>query len=127
MTTPHHDSDLRDRFLALKRDDAARAAPFAPPARHSDRRRTIPAWAAVMLTAAAAGLVWTLTRGTPTPRPDALDLTAVSWPAPSDFLLETPGRELLRDLPPLGLPYDAATAGPTAGPSPTIREGRNES
>lgn len=90
---------LREQFQALKREDALRAPEFerllAAPARPSRR---------VLLWAAAFGalvLLWTLPgRRSGTAGPPGPELS--QWRSPTDFLLDTPGQELLTSIPNLG-------------------------
>lgn len=105
--------DLRARFHTLRTEEAARAAPFtAPPARPARVGRAPRRLAAAAAVAAAAVLLWTATRQGAEPDRFQL-LSAAAWRAPTDFLLETPGRELLRDLPAVGAVSDLR--GPAAG------------
>lgn len=101
MIRPTDDADLRARFEALRQEDATLLPSFAVPrprpvARHPAR------WiAAGALAAAAATVLWVL-GDRRTGNRIALDLGAAVWAAPTDFLLETPGRDLLREIPQLG-------------------------
>ncbi len=62
----------------------------------------VPVWAAAVLVA-AVGVLW-LGEGRERTgaRSDLIDLGAAVWVAPTDFLLETPGSELLRSYPAIG-------------------------
>jgi anti-sigma factor RsiW len=90
---PNNDRDLRERFAALRREDASQAPEFsAVPGR---ARRGKPAWsrwaaAAAMVIVAAVLLV----KFYPRPAPPTQSIT--EWKSPTDFLLETPGRGLLQ-------------------------------
>jgi hypothetical protein len=94
------DAGLRARFAALAAEDARTAPPFMVPRVERVRRvvsRPLAVAAAVVLMA-GAGYAWWATR----PRaaaPYPIDLAAVTWAAPTDFLLDTPGLALLRDVP----------------------------
>lgn len=94
------DAGLRARFALLAAEDARAAPPFAVP-RVVRARRSVPrprAVAAAVVLAAGAGYAWWVTR----PRaaaPYPIDLATVTWTAPTDFLLNTPGLALLRDVP----------------------------
>jgi hypothetical protein len=108
------DSDLRKLFQEAREADEASAADF-----HTIRRRAAEGqatsrrlrWGLIALPAAAAlavglGLL-VAGRGSDTPSPEAVPsevsaLTLDEWTAPTDFLLETPGRELLGQFPPIG-------------------------
>jgi hypothetical protein len=93
------DADLHARFAVLAAEDAQAAPPFALP-RVAPRRRVVPrprAVAAAAVLLAAAGYAWWALRPRAAPYP--IDLAAVTWTAPTDFLLDTPGLALLRDVP----------------------------
>ena len=107
--TERNDHDLGEQFHALRREDAAAAAPFhatlaAARARHAPppgRRTRWLAAAAAAVAGVAVALLFT--------RPDrgggvTIDLATVRWKAPTDFLLTLPGEELLRAVPELGRP-----------------------
>jgi hypothetical protein len=47
----------------------------------------------------------------------ALDLGSVGWRAPSDFLLETPGRELLTEVPAFTATATATVGSPALPPA----------
>ena len=101
-----NDSELRDRFRALRREDAAAARPFdatlaSARARRAARPRHRRGWlaaAAVVVAAVAVVLLFT--------RPDrhgrTIGLATVRWEGPTDFLLVLPGDELLRTTPRFG-------------------------
>lgn len=99
------DGDLRERFARLRTELAERAPDFASTweragAPHRARLPLLLAGAATAL----AGLL--LLRPTPAPTPPspagAVLPSLGEWRAPTDFLLQTPGRELLSQLPALG-------------------------
>jgi hypothetical protein len=104
--TERNDLDLRERFQAVRREDAAAALPFratltAARARHAapPRRRVLGlAAVAVVVTSAALALLFS--------RPDrhaaSFDLSTVRWEAPTDFLGALPDDELLRSVPEFG-------------------------
>lgn len=108
MSDDREDRDLRARFEALSREVEAHMPGYAlarsagiPAAR---RRR----WPTLALAAAAALAVLggTLVLSHRSSRRDRdalaalrLDLAAVTWVAPTDFLLETPGAVYLRTVP----------------------------
>lgn len=102
MSHDDHDADLREYFAALRREERRAAPPFHVPAwvRRSRPRRTLPvAASAVLVGGAAALLLWVGARGRPTESTLSGSLTAAAWISPTDFLLETPGRDLLRVVP----------------------------
>jgi hypothetical protein len=93
------DSNVGARFRALRQEDAGGAPLFGAYARRAPtRRRRQLALGAAALTAAVVVLVVERTRS---PRP-AIDLAAVRFSTPTDFLLRLPGAELLRSVPQLG-------------------------
>ncbi len=103
-----HDSDLRDRFAQLRRDDEAGAPAFrATLDRGAARARRRPAGprpatvalgaAAVLAAIALGGLLFRPSRA-----PVELDLAATKWRGPTDFLLQLPGDDALRTVPRLG-------------------------
>ncbi len=94
------DAVLRARFAALAAEEAATTPPFAVPPVAGRRRvavRPLAAAAAVVLLAGAGLAWWTLRPRAAVPYP--IDLAAVTWTAPTDVLLETPGLALMRDVP----------------------------
>jgi hypothetical protein len=97
---PHDDDhELRGRFQALAAEDQAAVPRFALPGPAGGRRWSAGtvAIAATAVLAAAGALGWRLARPRSLPYP--IDLAAVTWNAPTDFLLRTPGASLLRELP----------------------------
>jgi hypothetical protein len=101
------DRDLRDVFARLKEEDRARTPSFKVPI-----AKEAPRWGPVTRVAAAAALVLiTLVLARPDRTPPSMasqvvDLGAATWESPTDFLLITPGRELLRSVPVVGSPDD---------------------
>lgn len=95
------DRDLHARFAAQRREDASVVRPFgAVLARRRApaslfRRNAMLVAAAASLAAVALGVHFIGRR----PRPPLVDLAAVRWVAPTDFLLQLPGSELLRTVP----------------------------
>ena len=87
--------NLRDAFDTLRHDEAARAPRFEKMWRARRERRVVPklAFAAMLLIIVTA--VFFVRRPEP-PRP-----SITAWKAPTDFLLATPGRELLQKTPEL--------------------------
>ena len=87
--------NLRDAFDTLRHDEAARAPRFETMWRVKPKRRLVPklAFAAMFLIIVTA--VFFVRRPEP-PRP-----SISAWKAPTDFLLATPGRELLQKTPEL--------------------------
>lgn len=92
--------DLRDRFAALRREEEQGAPPFA--AFRQAARTHRPASRRWLLAPAAVAaalclvLVWPTGRtATPPPAPPGASLALADWRPPTDFLLQTPGREIL--------------------------------
>lgn len=108
------DDDLRSRFAALRREEEGRVPQFKT--RRSNA--TAPAWRLGGLVAVTACLVATivcvsLLQRTHPQMVRVRNRPAVSltqWNAPTDFLLETPGRELLRTVPAIGVAYGYSKA-----------------
>ena len=106
----HDDPDLRDIFAALRREDERVTPPFqrlwragVPRGAMASAVRT--RW--ILATAGVAGIVTlVLVFGRATPRVNVPHQSTVSlsnWRAPTDFLLQTPGRDLLATVPRLGI------------------------
>jgi hypothetical protein len=104
MTPKHDDSQLREIFNTMRKQDEGASPAFEdlwdrarlPPNRRS---RSIPTSRLLMtsgLVAATLLLVWVLRPGSPdfTEQPQLSE-----WKAPTDFLLKTPNQDLLERLP----------------------------
>lgn len=109
------DQKLRERFAALRREDAAQAPDFARllSRRSSSRKaRPRPSWRVHRFAtpiAAAFGVVVVLIVAVALfrfypfySRPAAGNLSITQWRSPTDFLLQTPGHELLESVPRVG-------------------------
>jgi hypothetical protein len=104
----HGDGDLRARFRALRREEEAQAPDFLLPTRSADG--TSRRWAGGNLVAVAACLAtivavaFLLRLYSPRMERQARSPVAsvTEWKAPTDFLLQTPGQELLRTMPAIG-------------------------
>jgi hypothetical protein len=112
------DADLRERFAALRDEDALRTPGLAVMLRRrrrSPRRRSGVLAAGAVLAAAVAALVVLEARHDrpAVPMSDA-GPRLVDWRAPTDFLLNTPGLELMHGIPQIG----GSTIGPHPGPDP---------
>jgi len=126
------DDKLRESFASLSRTEAVRAPSFDAvlgrtrrPSVH--RLRGIAAVAAVMAVVAVSVFQGSHHRGSPalgTAEPMLAD-----WRAPTDFLLETPGRVLLHTIPKVGhYPSDVLDSfPPTRFTTPVPRAGREHS
>ncbi len=111
---PNNDRDLRERFAALRREDASQAPEFsAVPDRARGRRPAWSRWAAAAAMVIVAALLLTKFY----PRPAAPTQSITEWKSPTDFLLETPGRDLLQTMPSFG-PW-AAEPLPSESPTPS--------
>jgi len=103
MTGNNDDRDLRARFAALREEEAAHAPEFALPTPQRRRRfaGSLTPVAECALAIVAAIFVLRFVALEPRrPSPPVASLT--EWRAPTDFLLDTPGRELLRTVPAIG-------------------------
>lgn len=119
------DRDLREYFARLRIELTGQAPDFASTwrrARSPQRARfTLPLLAGAGAAAAAAAL---LLLRPPAPAPTsptmAVPPSLGAWRAPTDFLLLTPGRELLSRLPGLGLDRPPLER-PSATPERSVR------
>lgn len=97
------DRDLRERFARLKDEERADVPAFRVP-------REAPRWTwspRVVIAAAIILIVLVLARPDRAPTNlsiQVVDLRAATWRSPTDFLLVTPGSELLRSVPAVGSP-----------------------
>lgn len=118
----NNDNDLRERFASLRVGDAARAPAFD----NILRRPTRPRRRAWLRYVAAAALVIITAFALPkfesrkSSEPETL---ITEWTSPTDFLLETPGHEVLEGVPEiLQLPmldeWPGATETPATSPTP---------
>jgi hypothetical protein len=99
-----NDHGVRELFARLKEEDRAHTPPFRIPVRAE--RHT---WWSPGLAAAAAIALIALVLLRPDPPPSnasgqLVDLRASTWRSPTDYLLVTPGRELMRTVPAMGSP-----------------------
>lgn len=104
--TDEIDRDLREQFHALRREAGAGTPEFGftvtAVARRRQRARRLRRRVSVIAAAAALVLVLFAVRGPRGPdgkRAVLVSLPARRWEAPTDFLLRTPGAELLRTIP----------------------------
>jgi hypothetical protein len=107
------DQDLRGRFAALRREEEKQVPEFGsllrPRRRTSGGRVYWLAGAACVLVLLVAVLWQRSTR----PRPPEVWVASITqWKAPTDFLLQTPGSELLRGVPEIGAWPGYAVAAP---------------
>jgi hypothetical protein len=102
------DQELRERFAALRRDDAKRTPDFERMLRRSRHRASSRLGglvaASCLLLAAVAASVFQISHDRARPAPNAFTPSLANWRAPTDFLLNTPGRELMHTVPRIGEP-----------------------
>jgi hypothetical protein len=119
------DRDVRESFAALRREDDAASPAFDPmwdraARRHASRRSARASrqalWAAAGV-ACLAGATILYRAASPPPETVSDDVARAfaEWRAPTDFLLRTPGRELLETVPRIGVDLPS---GPTDGMPP---------
>lgn len=122
------DPDLEQAFAALRRQEQRDGPAFASvwqaagrPRRSRRVRPFVLAAAAAPVVAAALLAAWLIRPGGPAPsHPAAGAPTLSAWRPATDFLLRTPGREILGETPPLGLGYSLGLGAPgLTGPSPS--------
>jgi hypothetical protein len=123
MTPEDDDRALAAAFAGLRREEEGKTPPFAEVVRRGRARRAPaagflparPLWLAAAVALVALG-VWLGVRAWE-PRPSAAVPPLAEWRSPTDFLLATPGRDLLaapagwgrsvldlRDMPPASHP-----------------------
>ena len=99
--TPEDDRTLAAAFAALRREEEGRTAPFAEVVRRGRARPpragllpARPLWLAAAVALAVLGVWLGVWWGIPArePRPT---IPLAEWRSPTDFLLATPGRDLL--------------------------------
>ncbi len=100
------DHHVKQAFEALRREDAAGTPPFAATIAAARARRTArPRRRALGFAAAVIVMVAVVVISIRRERDGVrleIDLATVRWQAPTDFLLNLPGDELLRSVPQLG-------------------------
>jgi len=128
----NEDSKLRELFACVRRADAARTPRFervvgrTRPPEHGVRR--VAAAASLGLTAGIAAILW-LAHERASPAIRAAAPMLADWRAPTDFLLDTPGRALLDTVPELGV-FPAPKLDPSSSTSthkPAARAARERS
>ena len=115
------DRELRRWFAAQRREDLEAAPPFrrvwaAARAKRPPRTRARLAVAAVAL--ALLSLLWLRPDTRPAPEP-GMSGSIAQWRSPTDFLLATPGWELLSTVPALGDPGILGLGLPVPPPKPS--------
>jgi isopentenyl diphosphate isomerase/L-lactate dehydrogenase-like FMN-dependent dehydrogenase len=117
----NHDDELRERFASLRREDALKAPSFTrlsvTAARPVARSRLRLAAAAGIVLAVAAAFVGRIEWHERAVRQSLTAMPLAEWRSPTDFLLDTSGTALLRDVPRIGAPA-------LNEPAPTHRRGQ---
>ena len=118
-----NDDDLRDRFVVLRREEEQGVPNFSSLWRGRVRaplgRRRWLALAGCALIVVAAILLLHLER----PNRNEVSMVSITeWKAPTDFLLETPGREILQTVPEIGKWQGYARATPTTDGHSQVRK-----
>jgi hypothetical protein len=90
-------NDLRRRFEELREEERTSVPRFAIPSPRQPNRRPLLALAVLLLVVIA--LLFPRHSETFTPADRAAARSIAEWHAPTDFLLRTPGRELLTSVP----------------------------
>lgn len=122
------DDDLRGRFAALRREEEAQAPEFAVlPGGGPEHGRwrsvgKLVAVAVCLVTITAAALWLRLASQKLEREPGKPVASLTEWRSPTDFLLETPGRELLRTVPAIGVWHDYAKAPGGRQEHPQVRK-----
>jgi hypothetical protein len=102
--TPEDDRALAAAFAALRREEEGRTPPFAEVVRRGRARPpragllpAHPLWLAAAVALAVLGVWLGVWWGIPArePRPAAAAPSLAEWRSPTEFLLATPGRDLL--------------------------------
>ena len=101
------DDDLRRRFATLRAEEEARAPRFVASYAAQARQRSGIPGKLIAATACVAIIVAAAFWRPSSPRREGQPVAALAqWKAPTDFLLQTPGRELLQTVPTLGTSPD---------------------
>jgi hypothetical protein len=110
------DDDLRARFAELRRTEEAATPPFIFPSlgRAERNRRWLTArLIAVGVCVLVAASVFLARLGSPRPERNVKTVASITeWKSPTDFLLKTPGNELLRTVPAIGVWHDYTAVDP---------------
>jgi hypothetical protein len=102
--TEDEDRDLRERFAAMRRGEEAGAPPIdrlLARARSGGEARRLAGPGLAIAAAAAVLMALALLPRREPPPPSPVPLLT-EWRSPTDFLLQTPGREILDTLPRFG-------------------------
>ena len=93
------DADLRQAFAVLRREDANAAPIFQAVLARARPRRLAPLGGLLVAASVAAAVLGIVVRRPDPPKPMA---SMGTWIAPTDFLLSTPGREIVQTVPRIG-------------------------
>lgn len=93
------DSDLRQAFAVLRREDAQGAPAFDAVRGRVRPRRLAPVAGLLAAASVAVAILGIVVRRPDPPLPPT---SMGEWIAPTDFLLDTPGREILETVPRFG-------------------------
>ena len=99
------DRDMREIFAALRREEKARVPEFVVPVRvgHEPGRGKIQGKLVAATACLATVIVVALWLRPTTPTKSYQSVALITaWKPPTNFLLDTPGRELLRTVPAIG-------------------------
>jgi len=122
------DDDLRARFAELRREEEAQTPEFAfpSPSRAWQGRRwsagKLIAGAVCLATIVAAVFLLRLVPTNPEQKPGKQVASVAEWRSPTDFLLETPGRELLRTVPAIGVWHEYPKTSKPRQKHPQVRK-----
>jgi hypothetical protein len=96
------DRDLYEAFQALRREEEAGVPRFALPAVAAHGRYPLAVATACLIAVLAAALWLMPGHHARSGRPERAAASITSWTPPTDFLLKTPGRELVEGVPSIG-------------------------
>jgi len=117
------DRELRRRFAALRREEVEAAPPFRrvwAAARAGRRPRPSGRFALAAVALGLLALLWFR----PGPAPESRTSSSVAqWKSPTDFLLATPGREMLSTVPAFGGLAILGLTLPVRSPEPSSTPG----
>ena len=106
MDHPDQDEDLRQAFTALRRADAAQTPSFtevmASRRAAARGRRLIPLLGGALAVACVVASIVVAVQARRGPPPPPALASIEAWTAPTDFLLRTPGSEVLGTVPRIG-------------------------
>ena len=103
LDTSLQDTALRKRFASLRQEEQQHIPAFASQwGRRSRVQRSKGLWFAAAGCALIVVIAILLLRSERTNRNEVSMVEITEWKAPTDFLLETPGREILQTVPEIG-------------------------